>query len=51
MTDTRKETDSFGPLEVPVDRYWGSSNTALDHKFSDRLGKAAHSNSSSAWSD
>ena len=24
MTDTRKETDSFGPLEVPVDRYWGA---------------------------
>ncbi len=24
MTDTRTETDSFGPLEVPVDRYWGA---------------------------
>lgn len=24
MTDTRIETDSFGPLEVPVDKYWGA---------------------------
>ncbi|PAU98200.1 class II fumarate hydratase [Paracoccus salipaludis] len=24
MTDTRTETDSFGPLEVPSDRYWGA---------------------------
>ena len=24
MTDTRVETDSFGPIEVPADRYWGA---------------------------
>ncbi|NKB27408.1 MAG: class II fumarate hydratase [Rhodobacteraceae bacterium] len=24
MTDTRTETDSFGPLEVPGDKYWGA---------------------------
>ncbi len=24
MTDTRTETDSFGPLEVPADKYWGA---------------------------
>ena len=24
MTNTRTETDSFGPLEVPSDRYWGA---------------------------
>jgi fumarate hydratase class II len=24
MTDTRKETDSFGPLEVPSEKYWGA---------------------------
>ncbi len=24
MTDTRVETDSFGPLEVPADKYWGA---------------------------
>jgi fumarate hydratase class II len=24
MTDTRTETDSFGPLEVQADRYWGA---------------------------
>ena len=24
MTTTRTETDSFGPLEVPSDKYWGA---------------------------
>ena len=24
MTKTRIETDTFGPIEVPVDRYWGA---------------------------
>ncbi|MEM6306687.1 MAG: class II fumarate hydratase, partial [Pseudomonadota bacterium] len=24
MTNTRTETDSFGPLEVPVEKYWGA---------------------------
>ncbi len=24
MSDTRTETDSFGPLEVPTDKYWGA---------------------------
>ena len=24
MSDTRTETDSFGPLEVPGDKYWGA---------------------------
>jgi len=24
MADTRTETDSFGPLEVPADKYWGA---------------------------
>ena len=24
MTKTRTETDSFGPLEVPADKYWGA---------------------------
>ncbi len=24
MTSTRTETDSFGPLEVPADKYWGA---------------------------
>lgn len=24
MTQTRTESDSFGPLEVPTDRYWGA---------------------------
>ena len=26
MTDTRTETDSFGPLEVPVDKYFGAQS-------------------------
>ncbi|HEX9905450.1 MAG TPA: class II fumarate hydratase, partial [Propylenella sp.] len=24
MTEMRVETDSFGPLEVPADKYWGA---------------------------
>ena len=24
MSKTRTETDSFGPLEVPSDKYWGA---------------------------
>ena len=24
MSDTRIETDSFGPLNVPADKYWGA---------------------------
>ena len=24
MTETRTETDSFGPIDVPADRYWGA---------------------------
>jgi len=24
MTKTRTETDSFGPLNVPADKYWGA---------------------------
>ena len=24
MTDTRTESDSFGPIEVPSDKYWGA---------------------------
>jgi fumarate hydratase, class II len=24
MAQTRTESDSFGPLEVPTDKYWGA---------------------------
>ena len=24
MTATRTETDTFGPIEVPADHYWGA---------------------------
>ncbi|WP_022696509.1 class II fumarate hydratase [Euryhalocaulis caribicus] len=26
MTDTRKESDSFGELEIPADKYWGAQS-------------------------
>src|SRR5438105_1493260 len=26
MTNTRTETDSFGPIQVPADRYWGAQS-------------------------
>jgi fumarate hydratase class II len=33
MTKTRTETDSFGPLEVPADRYWGAQTERSRHNF------------------
>ena len=33
MTKTRTETDSFGPLEVPADRYWGAQTERARHNF------------------
>src|SRR2546430_17717409 len=26
MSNTRTETDSFGPIQVPADRYWGAQS-------------------------
>ncbi len=34
MTATRTETDSFGPLEVPADRYWGAQTQRSILNFS-----------------
>src|ERR1700683_5847308 len=32
MAATRTETDSFGPIEVPADRYWGAqTQRSLEH--------------------
>ena len=32
MTATRTESDSFGPLEVPADKYWGAqTQRSLQH--------------------
>ena len=32
MAETRTETDSFGPLEVPADKYWGAqTQRAVDN--------------------
>ena len=33
MTSTRTETDSFGPIEVPADRYWGAQTQRSIQNF------------------
>jgi fumarate hydratase class II len=33
MTKTRTETDSFGPIAVPADRYWGAQTERSRHNF------------------
>ncbi|MFZ5708503.1 MAG: class II fumarate hydratase [Pseudomonadota bacterium] len=33
MAETRTETDSFGPLEVPADRYWGAQTERSIRNF------------------
>ena len=30
---TRTETDSFGPIEVPADAYWGAQTERSRHNF------------------
>ena len=30
---TRSETDSFGPIEVPADRYWGAQTERSRQNF------------------
>ena len=39
MTKTRTETDTFGPIEVDADRYWGAQTAALARQLQDRLGE------------
>src|ERR1700681_2852906 len=34
---TRSETDSFGPIEVPADRYWGAQTERSRRNF--RIGQ------------
>jgi len=34
MPETRTETDSMGPVEVPADRYWGAQTQRSLHHFS-----------------
>src|SRR5215207_7848814 len=34
---TRSETDSFGPIDVPADRYWGAQTERSRQNF--RIGK------------
>ncbi|MDH7637191.1 class II fumarate hydratase [Sphingomonas oryzagri] len=33
MSDTRTETDSFGPIEVPASAYWGAQTERSLHNF------------------
>ncbi|HEX8446471.1 MAG TPA: class II fumarate hydratase [Sphingomonas sp.] len=33
MTQTRTETDSFGPIDVPADAYWGAQTERSRHNF------------------
>jgi fumarate hydratase class II len=33
MTETRIETDTFGPIEVPANRYWGAQSQRSLHNF------------------
>src|ERR1700692_361485 len=37
MADTRIETDTFGPIEVPADRYWGAQTERSRRNF--RIGE------------
>ncbi len=37
---TRTETDTFGPIEVPADRYWGAQTERSRSNF--RIGDRAH---------
>jgi fumarate hydratase, class II len=39
MTDTRIETDTMGPVEVPADRYWGAQTERSRQNF--RIGAEA----------
>ena len=36
MVKKRIETDSFGPLEVPNDKYWGALGKAVVQKMEDK---------------
>ena len=45
MTKTRIETDTFGPIEVPADRYWGAQTERSRRNFrigEERMPHAAH---------
>ena len=37
MAKTRTETNSFGPIEVPADRYWGAQTERSRNNF--RIGE------------
>jgi fumarate hydratase class II len=37
MAVTRTETDTFGPIEVPAERYWGAQTERARQNF--RLGE------------
>src|SRR6187551_2300669 len=39
VKDTRTETDTFGPIEVPAERYWGAQTQRSIENF--RIGEQA----------
>jgi fumarate hydratase class II len=43
---TRTETDTFGPIKVAADRYWGAQAQRSLGQLQDRLGEAAPAPSS-----
>ena len=46
---TRTETDSFGPIEVPADHYWGAQTAALAAEFPHRRRTHAAAADPRAW--
>ena len=40
---TRTETDTFGPIEVPADRYWGAQTERSLPQFPHRRASACRS--------
>ena len=49
MTNTRTETDTFGPIDVPADRYWGAQTQRSLQNFQDRLPTACLCLSCARW--
>ena len=49
MTTTRVETDSFGPLDVPCEKYWGAQTQRSLINFPIGWEKATHRYRPRAW--
>jgi fumarate hydratase class II len=46
---TRTETDTFGPIEVRADRYWGAQAERSLGNFRIAMGRQPQRNHPSAW--